>query len=45
MGRTAQATGYRDLAGQLSYVGNGMESYCSFVDLEFKYIILKGIIV
>lgn len=45
MGRTAQATRYRDLVGQLIYVGIGMESCCSFVDLEFKYIILKGIIV
>lgn len=36
--------GHRVLVGQLSSVGIGMESYRSSVNLEFKYIILKGII-
>lgn len=33
--------GWRALVGQLSSVGIGKESYCSFVKLEFEYIILK----
>jgi len=44
VGRTAQVAGGRALFGLLNSVGIGKESYCSFVNLEFKYIILKGLI-
>lgn len=45
MGRQLRwLAGWRALVGQLSSAGIGKESYCSFVKLEFEYIILKGII-